>query len=328
MPVKHSPIVLTAIYLATIWVIAVLPLVSVLLEYGEDCAGTSLGWFIATLYGSFFIYPMMIGGMAMAAVLLPTASAVSLIRARKAEAAFIAFYAVTTLIIAVLEFRSPTALFQIPPEGITSNQPFWNGLVNACSGNHIPFSEYQAQFHTLNASRHSYTGWFYYPGFIAQTLMQNLLFIVLVAFILYPKSEILKRAPLVPGAIFFVLGYAILLGSVWCLFRLSYRLDMMHLFNVNNPFVGDYAIICLYVVAIEVFIVYFQLDLEKLAKSISIVSQVIVLAGGAALFHWELFDQFFGTHATVNNVLTLCLLFIFLSTLTGALVLRFREIEN
>jgi hypothetical protein len=103
---------------------------------------------------------------------------------------------------------------------------------------------------------------------------------------------------------------------------------MMHLFNVNNPFVGDYAIICLYVVAIAVFIVYFQLDLEKLAKSISIVSQVIVLAGGAALFHWELLDQFFGTHATVNNVQTLCLLFIFLSALTGTRVLRFREIEN
>jgi hypothetical protein len=102
----------------------------------------------------------------------------------------------------VLEFRSPTALFQIPPEVITSNQPFWNGLVNACSSNHIPFSEYQAQFDTLNASRHSYTGWLYYPGFIAQTLMQNLLFIVLVAFVLFPKSEILKRAPLVPGAIF------------------------------------------------------------------------------------------------------------------------------
>jgi len=192
MPFKRNPIALCAIYLTTIWVIAVLPLISALLEYdGELCHGTSLGWFIATLYGSFFIYPITIGGMAMAALLLPFATVVSLVRAKKSRAAFITFYIVTTLLIAALEFHSPTALFQIPHEVITSNESFFKGLANACENN--PFLEYKAQFDTLNASRFSYTGWLYYPGFIAQTLMQNLLFIVLVAFLLYPKPPRISR---------------------------------------------------------------------------------------------------------------------------------------
>jgi hypothetical protein len=229
-------------------------------------------------------------------------------------------------LIGTIEPRRGEGGARVPSDVISSHQAFFSGLAGACKGD--PFPDYKTQFDSLNLSQLSYTGWLYYPGFIAQTLMQNLLFIVLVLFLLYPKPEIIKRTPLLPGAIFFVLGYAILLGFVWCLFRLSYRHDMSQLLHTSNPFVGDYAIICLYVVAIAIFIVYFQFDLEKLAKAISLGSQVVVLAGGAALFQSDQLNKLFGTQASVSNVLAMCLLFIFLSALTGALVLRFRAIED
>jgi hypothetical protein len=66
MPVKRKPIASdkrklithAGVYLAAIWVVAVLPFIALLVEYREItlCPDTSLGWFIATLYSSFFLY--------------------------------------------------------------------------------------------------------------------------------------------------------------------------------------------------------------------------------------------------------------------------------
>src|SRR5258707_9506167 len=44
---------------------------------------------------------------------------------------------------------------------------------------------------------------------------------------------------------------------------------MSNLLRQNNPFVGDYAIIALYTIVLEVFVVYFEFNLERLAKSIA-----------------------------------------------------------
>jgi hypothetical protein len=96
-----------ATYLAAIWVFASAPFVSVLREYGSIhlCSGISLEWFIATLYKSFFIYPVVLGGLSMGALLLPLATSISLTKSSKAIYLLTGFYAVTTAIISFLEFR-------------------------------------------------------------------------------------------------------------------------------------------------------------------------------------------------------------------------------
>jgi hypothetical protein len=145
---------------------------------------------------------------------------------------------------------------------------------------------------------------------------------VFVAFIYFPKKEIQKKSPYLGHVIFFVLGYAIFLGSIWCLFRISYRNDMASLLGQNNSFIGDVAIIVLYGVVLAVFVAYFEFDLEKLAKTISQISQFLVFVGGVALVSKEQVHSVFGARASLMNIVVLFLLFVFLSALTLAFLLR------
>ncbi|HLH91171.1 MAG TPA: hypothetical protein VKX28_22185 [Xanthobacteraceae bacterium] len=310
-------------YLAAIWIIAVLPFAAVLLEFGGIplCPGTSLGWFIATLYGSFFIYPIAIGGLSMAALVLPLATALSLPRTNRPIYLFVAFYVVTTLVICALEFMaSPDGLFQVTPQAILGSPAFLGGLRKACMAQQ--FADYPRLFPSLVGHARTYTGALYYPGFLAQALMQNALFTVFLSFLFHPKAAIEKKAPYLSGAIFYILGYAIFLGSIWCLFRLSYRNDMAHWLNNDNPFVGDYAIVALYLLVLAVFVLYFQFDLEKFAKTISQIAQFLVFVGGVAVVKFDKGDNFFGVRASVWNIFALFLLFIFVSALTLAFLLR------
>jgi hypothetical protein len=114
MRAKHRLLTFCAVYLAVIWIIALTPLASVLLEYGRIplCAGTSLGWFIATLYGSFHIYPAAVGGVAMAALLAPLAAAFSTPKSNHPISVLLGFYVGMTIIIPAPEFYAePGALF-------------------------------------------------------------------------------------------------------------------------------------------------------------------------------------------------------------------------
>jgi hypothetical protein len=315
-----------AAYLIVIWIVAILPVVSVMLEYGPIslCDGTSLGWFIATLYGSFFIYPITIGGFAMAAVYFPLVAVLSVRRSEMTTYVFLGFYVLTTVVICALEFSAePGALFQVPASIISARPTFLNGLAKACSG--LTFPDYQREMRGLIGAETSVTGWLYFPGFVAQALMHNTLFVVFVASVYLPKRTIVQRAPYLNNSIFFVLGYALFLGSIWCLFRLSYRHDMFNLLHVENPFFGDWAVIVLYFAVLAVFVVYFQFGLEQLAKTISTVFQFLVFIGGVAYIQFDQADRFFGTKATVLNVMVLFLLFVFLSALTLAFLLRTAE---
>jgi hypothetical protein len=197
---------------------------------------------------------------------------------------------------------------------------FLTGLASACSGSAFP--GYRTELPALIAAGTSVTGWLYYPGFIAQALMHNALFVVFVASVYFPKRVIAQRAPYLNDAIFFVLGYALFLGSIWCMFRLSYRHDMFNLLRVDNPFFGDWAAIFLYFAVLAVFVTYFQFGLEQLAKTISTIFQFLVFVGGVAYIQFDQADRFFGTKASVLNVIVLFLLFVFLSTLSLAFLLR------
>jgi hypothetical protein len=309
-------------FLGTIWLIAVLPLVSLLIEYNIPlCPGTSLGWFLAALYGSFFIYPVAVGGLAMAALVLPLATLFSINKSPTERIALAGFYIFTTLVICFLEFfASPDATFQVAPSRITGMPGFFAGLVDACRG--TAFTAYRTNWPGITLATQSYTGWLYYPGFAAQILMQNALFVVFLAFLYFPKAKIARSAPYLGDRIFFVLGYAIFLGSIWCLFRLSYRRDMLDLFAISNPFVGDYLTVALYAIALAIFVAYFEFNLEQLAKTISQIGQFLVFIGGAAFVQFKQADNLFGTRASVVNIFALFLLFVFVSALTMAFVLR------
>lgn len=330
-----------ATYLAAIWILACLPLASVLIEYKgivlcADAAfrpdptaalGPSLGWFLATLYGSFFIFPVAIGGLAMAALVLPLATVISLTSGQRSGYVLLAFYMVTTAVICVLEFHSsPDALFQVPPEVIASRPAFLAGLNKAVCLTDQTFRAYRSQLGALIAAGRSVTGEVYYVGFVALTLMQNALFTVFLAFIYFRRTVIAREAPYLQGVIFYILGYAIFLGSMWCLFRLSYRNDMPKLFAINNPFAGDYGVIALYILALAVWVLYFQFNLEQIAKTFAQIGQLAVVVGGAAVVHFDNAGahsgEFFGARASVTNILVLTLLFVFISALVAAFLLR------
>ena len=322
-------VLLCAVYLAVIWIVAVAPFASVLAEYGSIplCPGTSLGWFIATLYGSFFIYPIAIGGLSMAALVMPLATALRLPRTNRPIYLFAAFYVATTFVICGLEFMaSPNGLFQVSPKAILGSPEFLSGLRKACMAQ--PFADYPQRLASLIGRGWTYTGWLYYPGFLAQTLMQNALFTVLLAFLFYPKATIEKKAPYLSGTIFYLLGYAIFLGSIWCLFRLAYRQDMVQWLHNENPFGGDYAVVALYLLVLAVFVLYFQFDLEKLAKTISQIAQLMVFVGGVAIVKFDKGDSFFGLRASIWNIFALFLLFVFVSALTLVFLLRSRHKKN
>jgi hypothetical protein len=78
----------------------------------------------------------------------------------------------------------------------------------------------------------------------------------------------------------------------------------------------------LYALVLAVFVAYFEFNLEKLAKTIAQIGQFVVFIGGVALVHQDEAGTFFGTRASVMNIVVLSLLLIFISALTLAFLLR------
>jgi hypothetical protein len=322
---KNKVVLACAACLAVLWFVACLPFVVVLLEFGRVglCPdGRMLGWFIATLYGSFFLFPVFIGDLLAVALVLPLATTVTLARGKRSGKVLLGFWLITSALICALEFCfSPGALFEVRPDVMAAHPAFLAGLRGAACQDQT-FRDFSSQLAPLVALGRSWTGLVYYPGFAALTLLQNTMFVVLAAFIFYKREVIEQRAPYLKGAIFYILGYAMFLGSIWCLFRLSYRNDMPRLFALNNPLAGDYAIIGIFLLSLAVWVLYFEFNLEKLAKTVTQISQLLAVVGGAALVKFDTGGAFFGTRAAVMNVLVLTLGFVFVSALVAAFLLR------
>jgi hypothetical protein len=230
------------------------------------------------------------------------------------------FYAATTTAIAIFEFAgSPYAVFEVDPQ-ILQGHSFIAGLEKACGGGKFP--EYQAQLKELVAAGSSYTRWAYYVGFVAQTLMQNAVFVVFLAFIYFDKAKLIRSAPYLKDAIFYILGYAVFLGSIWCLFRLTHRNEMTVMFGHASRFAGDYAIVALYGVVLMVFIAYFEFGLEKLAKTLAHLGQFLTFALGVVVVNQNQASIFFGRQASIFNIFVLFLLFVFISAITLAFFLK------
>jgi hypothetical protein len=327
---KQMVLICCAAYLGVLWILASVPLAVVLFDYqGIDlkACGTTLGWFAAALYGSLFIYPTVIGGLAMAALLLPLATTVLLIeKSRSAALSLVGFYIVATIAVAALEFgASPRAVFEIDPELLRKHPTFLADLDTACANASTaskPFKGYQAELEKMLMAGGSYTRWAYHLGFVASALMQNALFVVFLAFIVYRKQQIVRTAPYLKNVIFYALGYALFLGSLWCLFRLTYINDMQSLFGESGGFGGGHFIVGLYALVLVVFVVYFEFGLEKLAKTLANLGQFVVFALGVAAVQTKHASFVFGHRVGIGTVLALFVLFAFTTAIVVAFFAR------
>src|SRR5262249_26209087 len=157
-------------------------------------------------------------------------------------------------LISLMEFyASPGAIFEIDPQVLLKNsegQAFVAYLQPICEPNtpffHGKFNEYQDKIRHLVTLGSSLSGAMYFVGVTGQALSFIILFAVFSLFIFFGKASVLKATPYLQNSIFFLLGCAIFYGSIWCLFRLTYRVDGNALFGQHNTFYADYAIVFLY----------------------------------------------------------------------------------
>lgn len=173
----------------------------------------------------------------------------------------------------------------MPPIRLAGSQGFFAGLAGACQG--TPFTSYKANWPGITLATQSYTGLLTMLGLQLRLSCKTRFSSYFLVSCTSQQTEIVRSAPFLRERIFFVLGYAIFLGSIWCLFRLSYRRDMLDLFAFSNPFVGDYLIVALYAIALAIFVAYFEFNLEQMAKTISQIGQLLVFVGGAAFVQFK-----------------------------------------
>ena len=339
MTLRKKVFVGSAVYLLLLWVLSSLPLAALVYDFGGIplCKSnqSNLGWYLATYYGSLFIYPCVVGIFVLIALYLPltTALMVGLKRERVLMLSGI-FIIVTAALISFMEFyASPRAIFEIDPQVLRSNpegQAFLAYLDPICDPNTKAlagkFDEYQQKIEQLVALGSSFSGAMYHVGVIAQALSFITLFTVFGLFIFFRKATLLRATTYFQSSIFFLLGCAIFYGSIWCLFRLTYRVDGNTLFGQHNTFYADYAIVFLYGIALLVFVLYFELELEKIAKKVSQVAQLLAFIFGIAIIQKGDASYIFGSRASLMNVLALFLLLVFLSVISLAFVIRTRPV--
>jgi len=231
------------------------------------------------------------------------------------------FTALIVISTAILEFgSSPVAPFQIAPAILQSNsqgQQFLVALQGICDPSHFLFkdkySEFQSTVAGLVATGSSYTTIAYYTGFVGFTLFHLTLFNIFAAFIYMQKTTIQKYAFLIKDSTFFLFGYAIVLASVWVIFRLTFRFEDSVAFGVRTGYIGDLGIMGLYGLIFVIYLVMFGLGLEKYGQKISMAGQVATVGLGVYLSQTNDAARFFGTHATIANYATLVLVFVGLS---------------
>jgi hypothetical protein len=100
---------------------------------------------------------------------------------------------------------------------------------------------------------------------------------------------------------FLLFGLALVIGSIWCVYRISYRTDNAAAFGPeNNDLTADYTVFWLYFAIITIYITFAGFDLEKLAKT---GSQIASAAGIVGLSFTGVSGRFFGLDARFQNVL-------------------------
>lgn len=320
----------SGIYLGLIWLISSLPLAVVWIEFRHvPFCESSFALFLTTYYGSYFLFFAVFGWLAAIALFFPFATAVTiLLEHRSVLYTAIAMYAVMTAVVALVEFfGSPGAMFELSPRVLAapSGQQFLADFAKICDPSKKfegGYAVFQTKLQYLIQLGRSYSSAVYYFAFVAQALFLIAIFAVFIVAIRY-RDRMRTLAPrFLRNAIFFLLGYAIFAVSMWCLLRISYRMDSDAIFGTNNPLYADYLIIALYAVVLAVYILYFEFAFEKLAKIMTSIGGFLTFVFGVTLVQKGMASQIIGIRASVFNLVAVILLFLLISLILLAFMLR------
>jgi hypothetical protein len=335
-----------SLYLLVLWVVASIPLASILWEFRDlpmcsGAAATTVGWEQARYYGSFFVYPPFIGPFLVMALACPLATALNKLRASIAGRrtrdkwfayACIAILAFGIVVLSIMEFTgSPDAIFQIRPEDLASadGRVFLDRLKPFCEAADESlkngFDAYQGQIARFLEHGTSRTSMWYHIGFVASAALHLTLFVTLAVFLFIGRENIPKWAICAPKSEQFLLGAAIFFGAVWCFFRLTYRVETYRIFASIPGFLGDLGIVGLYIFAFALFAMFIWLDLDRLAARTSVIINFTVWLIGCisiSIPALGVVTDIFGSHTSVLNLVVLQLLILFLGFLSVAPMLR------
>lgn len=311
--------------LLTLCLVSLLPLLGLYLEFsGLEFCGQSYWTYIARLYGSYFLFPLL--GLIAGILLIVPLSAMWLIVSRESYRR-LTIYAlagwVTLVVVASgLEFTgSPNALFEVAPTALShgAGKTFFERFSTACGAASFAYKgkfdgsddSYQTELSKAIVAGKSYSTYLYYfvIPFQAAFLFLFVVAIFLISYFRKPFiSDFLARERLSweKDNIFLLFGLALMVGGLWFLYRLAYRADHDQLFGGSTSFSADAAAFWLYFSIIVIYITL-SFDLEKLAKTIAQVASAATLLG-LSILPSKYSGQFFGLGASVQNVLALVVL--------------------
>lgn len=302
--------------MTALWLVTIVPLAIVLIEYRSvQLCGESLGWFLAKLYGSIFLYPLLFGTLALIAIFPPLVAATHYLgRYPRLGRLLLGATVLAVALIAVVEFTgSKAAPFEVAVAGygsVLGIDYLAERQAAFCSqSDKTGKADLTIQTESLLAEfGRSATGFAYYFAVVGIVIQQILGLVVLATFfnMKYSSSRYLY---LFRGRTLVLIGSALFFGSLWCLYRLTFRLEEPLIYTQTSGFVGDYAVVGAYVLFFAFFISSFWIQIEKMKARASIVIQAGAWALGVLSLHFAVDSRFvFGSKASVANLVVILLL--------------------
>lgn len=316
-----------AVLLGAICAISLLPLAVLYLEFSGFTFCHGPYWaYIARFYGSYFLFPIF--GILAAVFALRPFAAIGLILSqpqmkRIFQLALGGAIALVT-IVSILEFTgSPNALFEVAPAALQNGagKTFFDNFQTACNGPRFAYAgnydgnqpgtdkdkSFQSQLGEAKKAGLSYSHYVYYLVLPVQAGLHSLLltcFFVLI-YLRKPFVDVFlsdRKLYFDKNNIFVLFGIALIVGSLWCLYRTSYRIDNDDLFGAhNNPLYDDQIVIYLYFAVVTVYIIWAGFDLEKIAKTASQVAAAVAVMGLSLNASKVITDNLFGLDASIQN---------------------------
>jgi uncharacterized membrane protein len=300
--------------------ISLLPLLVLFLEFHGEFCNQPFWFYIAKFYGSYFLFPIF-GVLAAAFLVLPFATLwlISKHESNKGIRRRVVYTWVgLVLVVSALEFTgSPHAIFEVSPQALRSadGQKFYTNLKTICTPSFAYKGKYdgapdsyQSELSKALSADRSYSGYVYFVALPAQaaSLIALLCGFGLIAYFKKPYiTSFLAHEGLnwEKNNIFLLFGLALSIGSLWCLYRISYRIDNIDLFgSSNNPLFGDYVVLYLYLLVLAIYVAFVGFDLEKIAKTTSQLAAAAAVVGLSLAAPSGFAGHFFGVQASVQNI--------------------------
>jgi hypothetical protein len=309
--------------------ISLLPLLVLFLEFDGEFCNEPFWFYIAKFYGSYFLFPIF--GVLSAAFLVAPFATLWLILKEETNKIILrrVLYAWIGVVAAAsaIEFTgSSHAIFEVSSRALNSSegQRFYNNLKTICTpafaykgkydGSPDSYQRELVKALSVPGGR-SFSGYVY---FLAVPVQAALLVALLCGFglITYFKKPYITRFLAREGLnweknnVFLLFGLALSIGSVWCLYRISYRIDNIDLFGKsnnplysdNNPLFADYVVLYLYLLVVAIYVSFVGFDMEKIAKTTSQLAAAAAVIGLSLAAPTGFAGHFFGVQASFQNI--------------------------